>query len=323
MPYLRTLAGLGIAFGNPDLTLIMDDSGIVDMHRRTSGVDFLADCDTYYHMPFDVRWDRNGDGTFESAGSAVDFDATAVDGPAAFSIPVRATHPVGGSALNASAAVSVVNVPPAIAGFKVANSAGQRIGVDVMFAPRPDTAHSERVVHRSRPCRHPDGIGELGDSVVENQTTFSSFTQATGGQTGSLSATHRYTASGDYTLQLLVRDKDGGEDVESMTLRVLTPAEALQEVLVRLDAAIAAAPGGAMRAALREGPARAGGARSRGRWRASDARRGPPGRGRRIRPAGNRPAPERALPRCECGSPDRHAAAGIHQPDSSLTWEAA
>ena len=52
------------------------------MDRRTSGVDFLADCDAYYHSPFDVRWDRNDDGSFETAGSAIEFDATAVDGPA-------------------------------------------------------------------------------------------------------------------------------------------------------------------------------------------------------------------------------------------------
>src|SRR4029079_10925898 len=98
------------------------------------GVDFLEGCDSYYHTPFDVRWDRDNNGSFETAGASSDFDATTIDGPASFTIPVHATHPVGapvlGNDLNATASVSVRNVAPAISGFQVKNSAGQRIGVD-------------------------------------------------------------------------------------------------------------------------------------------------------------------------------------------------
>jgi hypothetical protein len=250
VPYLRTLSGSGNVYGHRDLTVIRDDTGAVAMDRLASGVDFLADCDTYYHTPFDVRWDRNNDGTFESAGSKIDFDATNVDGPAGFSIPVQATHPVGGSALNASAAVTVVNVPPAIADFRLTNSAGQRIGVDVTFAlVRTPLTVAASFTDPGRADTQTASVN-WGDGAVEREASFSSFTQATGGQIGSLAHTHRYTASGDYVLQLSVRDKDNGEDVESMTVRLLTPAEALQSALVELDAAIAAAATPAVRAAL-------------------------------------------------------------------------
>ena len=250
VPYLRTLSGTGNILGHRDLTQIRDDSGAIDMDRRASGVDFLADCDAYYHTPFDVRWDRDRDGAFESAGSAIDFDATAIDGPAAFSMAVQATHPSGGSALNANASVTVVNVAPAIADFTLTNSAGQRMGVDVTFAlVRTPLTVGASFTDPGRADTQSATVN-WGDGVVENQSAFSSFTQATGGQKGSLVQRHRYTASGDHLLTLAVRDDDGGESVETMTVRVLTPQEALQEVLTRLDAAIAAAPTATVRAAL-------------------------------------------------------------------------
>ena len=52
------------------------------------------------------------------------------------------------------------------------------------------------------------------------------------------------------TLELSVTDDDGGADVESVTVRVLTPEEALAEILKLLDAAIAGSSNGAVRAAL-------------------------------------------------------------------------
>ena len=162
VPFVRTLAGAGGVLGNPNLALIKDDSGAIDMDQRTSGVDFLAGCDTYYHTPFDVRWDGDNNGSFETAGPAFSFDATAIDGPASFSIPVHAAHPLGGSELDNTAAVSVLNVAPAIAGFTVTNSAGQRIGIDVPFALVRTPVTVERIVHGSRPGGSPDRAGELG-----------------------------------------------------------------------------------------------------------------------------------------------------------------
>ena len=250
VPFVRTLAGIGGVLGNPNLTLIMDDSGAVDMDQRTSGVDFLAGCDAYYHTPFDVRWDGDNNGSFETVGPAFSFDATAIDGPASFSIPVRAAHPLGGSALDNTAAVSVLNVAPAIAGFKVTNSAGQRIGIDVPFAlVRTPVTVSASFTDPGR-ADHQTGEVNWGDAIVENQAAFSSFSDAFNGALGSLAHTHRYALGGLYPLALSVSDDDGGTDDESTTVRVLTPEEALAEILDLLEDAIASASSPAVRATL-------------------------------------------------------------------------
>ena len=250
VPFVRTLAGGGGVLGNPNLALIMDDSGAVDMDRRTSGVDFLAGCDTYYHTPFNVRWDGDNNGSFETVGPAFSFDATAIDGPASFSIPVQAAHPLGGSALDNTAAVSVLNVAPAIAGFKVTNSAGQRIGIDVPFAlVRTPVTVSASFRDPGR-ADHQTGRVNWGDGTVENQAVFSSFTDAFNGALGSLTHTHRYALGGQYPLALSVSDDDGGTDDESTTVKVLTPEQALAEILDLLEDAISTASTPAVRAAL-------------------------------------------------------------------------
>ena len=322
VPFLRTLAGLGAVYGNSDLTLITDDSGMVAMDRRTSGVDFLADCDAYYHTPFDVRWDRNDDGSSETAGSAIEFDATAIDGPAAFSIPLQATHPVGGLPLNARAAVTVRNVAPAIAGFKITNSAGQQIGVDVMFAlvktpltvtasftdpGRADT-QTARVswgtpswrTRRSSRCSHKRPAATPAPSRTRTVTW-----QA---------ATTRWSfRSRTRTL------------VKTWSRRPCAcsrPAQALTEILQLLDAAIASAPNPAARGALVKARLELVG-RERARWRAADARCKSAGRRRRVRPAGNRPASERPIARSARRPADHHAAAGVCEPDGGVTWSAA
>lgn len=250
VPFVRTLAGIGGVLGNPNLALIMDDSGAVDMDQRTSGVDFLAGCDTYYHTPFDVRWDGDNNGSFETAGPAFSFDATAIDGPASFTIPVQAAHPLGGSALDNTAAVSVLNVAPAIAGFTVTNSAGQRIGIDVPFAlVRTPVTVSASFRDPGR-ADHQTAQVNWGDGIVENQAAFSSFSDAFDGALGTLAHTHRYALGGQYTLALSVSDDDAGTDAESTTVPVLTPEQALAEILDLLEDAIAAASTPAVRAAL-------------------------------------------------------------------------
>lgn len=249
VPFVRTLAGAGVTLGNPDLALIKDDSGVIDMDQLTSGVDFLSGCDTYYHTPFDVRWDGNNDGSFETAGPAITFDATAIDGPASFSIPVRAAHPFGGTQLDNAAAVTVRNVAPAIAGFKVTNSAGQRIGIDVPFAlVRTPVKVSASFTDPGR-ADHQTAQVNWGDGIAESETAFSSFSDAFGGATGAVAHTHRYGLGGQYALTLSISDDDGGADVESTTIRVLTPEEALAEILERFEEAMATASPAA-RAAL-------------------------------------------------------------------------
>jgi hypothetical protein len=213
-------------------------------------VDFLAGCDTYYHTPFTVRWDGDNNGSFETTGPAFSFDATAIDGPASFSIPVQAAHPLGGSALDNTAVVSVLNVAPAIAGFTVTNSAGQRIGIDVPFALVRTPVRVSATFRDPGKADHQTAQVNWGDGIVEHQAAFSSFTDAFGGALGSLAHAHRYALGGQYTVALSVSDDDGGADDESTSVRVLTPEQALAEILELLEEAIAAATNPAVRAAL-------------------------------------------------------------------------
>ena len=53
---------------------------------------------------------------------------------------------------------------------------------------------------------------------------------------------HRYQTPGTYALSATVSDDDGGSDLESTSLRVLTPEQAVAEMIAMLDAAIAVCP---------------------------------------------------------------------------------
>lgn len=250
VPLVRTLAGAGGVLGNPDLTLITDDAGTSFMDRRTSAVDFLEGCDTYYNTPLDVLWDIDGNGSFESVGATIAFDATAVDGPATFDIPVRAVHPAGGTQTDARTLVTVRNVAPSLANLRVTNSAGQQINVDVPFAlVRVPLTVTASFTDPGRPD-HQKAEVDWGDGLVEDETAFSTFTDAFNGATGALAHTHRYMLAGQHHLKLSVSDDDGGVDLESITVPVLTPAEALAHIGDLLEHAIAAATNPAVRAAL-------------------------------------------------------------------------
>jgi hypothetical protein len=250
VPLVRTLAGAGVVLGDPDLTLIADDSGTSFMDRLTSSVDFLADCDTYYNTPFDVRWDLDVNGSFETVGTSVGYNATAVDGPFTVDIPIRASHPAGGNQTDKTTTVTVQNVAPSIAGLRLTNSASQQINVDVPFALlRTPLTVRAAFTDPGRPD-HQTAQVSWGDGVVENQTAFSTFTDAFGGATGNIVHTHRYTVSGQHLLELSVSDDDSGADTEPISIRVLSPAEAVAEIAGLLEDAIANATNPALRAAL-------------------------------------------------------------------------
>jgi PKD repeat protein len=78
-----------------------------------------------------------------------------------------------------------------------------------------------------------------GDGSVEPQTAFTTFDEAFGDGTGAVSHTHRYTLPGSHTIALSVADDDGGADTESTTVRVLTPQQAIEEIIGLLDSVIA------------------------------------------------------------------------------------
>ncbi len=90
--------------------------------------------------PITYDWDLDGDGTFETPGQSVTFDASAVDGPATFTVTARATDDVGLIATD-SAVVTVLNVAPTgvlDAPATVTEFATFALSVQSVVEPSPD-----------------------------------------------------------------------------------------------------------------------------------------------------------------------------------------
>jgi hypothetical protein len=171
----------------------------------------------------------------------VSFDGSEIDGPSDVLIPVQARHRTGGAAGSATVAIHVRNVAPVSSPLRLSDSGGHEVGVEVPFVLTTlPVAISATFTDR--------GIGDhqsatlaWGDGTVDPSPVFTTFVDAFGGNFGAAAHTHRYAASGTYELVLTVTDDDGGIGATSASLRVVEPGEAVQEILVMLDAAIAAA----------------------------------------------------------------------------------
>ena len=94
-----TFAAPAVSAGGP---YTVDEGGSVAL--AASGSDAGGGSLTY-------RWDLDGDGTFETAGSTPTFSAASIDGPATRTVSVQATAPDGATAV-ASTTVTIANVAP-------------------------------------------------------------------------------------------------------------------------------------------------------------------------------------------------------------------
>lgn len=65
------------------------------------------------------------------------------------------------------------------------------------------------------------------------------FDEAFGDGTGEAIHAHRYALAGSFPVQLSVADDDGGADSRSAVVQVLTPEQAVEQILALLDALIA------------------------------------------------------------------------------------
>jgi hypothetical protein len=213
---------------------------------------FGDDCADYYDQPLLVAWDFDGNGSYEVPGDAVPFDATALDGPDTAELAVRVLQPLDGRNSRASTRISILNAPPTILSAVLRDPAGHAIGSDVPFAlvglrltldgrfrdpGRPDT-HTARVV--------------WGDGQATPHGSLEQFQDSTGGVTGTVVASHRYAESGIFEVELGVLDDDGDDDAARRMLRVLAPAEVIEEVIEALDVELAAATDPAVVEALLE-----------------------------------------------------------------------
>lgn len=96
----------------------------------------------------------------------------------------------------------------------------------------------------TRPFECPVALAVALIHVVAGRTAataFTTFVDAFGGNVGAAAHTHRYAAPGTYQVTFTVTDDDGGVGSGSANLRVVDAVGAVQEILVMVDASIAAA----------------------------------------------------------------------------------
>jgi uncharacterized protein len=147
-----------------------------------SGSDPNGDSLTY-------AWDLDGNGSFETGGQSVSFDAALLDGPSSSTVQVRATDPGGSSAVS-SATVLVTNVAPTVGASFGAGSLGCGPDNATLTVTWSDPAAAD--THSA--------VINWGDGTTQTVSTAAS----------PLVLSHTYAAAGNYTATVGVSDDDGG-----------------------------------------------------------------------------------------------------------------
>jgi hypothetical protein len=248
----KTLEGTGRVEHDPDLREIPNDRGTDDMDEKVSSVAFHPSCDQYYSAAFDLQWDLDLDGSHETTGTTVTFDARGVDGPSLVSVPVQARHPSGGAVGQATASVTVHNVAPHLTPLRLTDGGGRQVNVDVPFVLTGQPVTAGAGFTDPGVLDHQSATLAWGDGSVDLETAFTTFDEAFGDATGAVSHSHRYLLAGSYPIELSVTDDDGGLDAETSIVRVVTPEQAVEEVVGLLDTAIAGTTDGDVRKELEE-----------------------------------------------------------------------
>ena len=157
-------------------------------------------------------WDLDDDGTFETQGPAVTFSAAGRDDG---SLPVAVRVSDGHNSVTAASTVVVSNVAPTAA---VQGPVQQLLYKQQTFAVAatfsdPGTSDTHTAI-----VDWGDGTSGPAD-VIES------------GGSGSVSATHAYSAAGSYAATLRVVDDDSGMVVVTLSATVLETAEAVQNLV--------------------------------------------------------------------------------------------
>lgn len=134
-------------------------------------------------------WDLDNNGSFETSGQSVSFNAALLDGPSSYTVKVRATDPGGLSAVS-SATVNVTNVAPTVSAAFGASSVSCGPNNATLTATFSDPAAAD--THNA--------VINWGDGHTQTVST----------ATSPLVLSHTYAAAGNYTASVGVSDDDGG-----------------------------------------------------------------------------------------------------------------
>lgn len=252
------LAGSGSVGVEPDLGgLGFEDTleGVTFFHVDEEGRR-VHDCEGYYSKPIGLGWDLDGNGSFETGGTSVTFDASAIDGPTTATVFARGTHPTDTTPLGIGASlavpVTVRNVAPRLETVSVTDALGNTVAsgggataiaglsllLDVTFTD-PGRADTQTAVV------------DWGDGALD--TTFTTFSDARGGVLGRLNDARAFATPGTYDIVATVRDDDGGGTAsDAVRVQVVSPAQAIEDLADELTARIASAPNPTAAAALRD-----------------------------------------------------------------------
>ena len=236
-PQTKTLEGTGRRELAPSLHDVKPDSGDGEMFQQVGSVEFFPGCSEYYSAPTTLRWDLNFDGILETVGENVTLSAEAIDGPALLELTVQAQHTVDGSTSTTTIPVTVQNVAPAIESWTLLTASGRRIGVDVPFviqnAPVVGLAY---FIDAGRLDTQTASVA-WGDGLISR--SFTTFTDAHGGEVGRLLAQYRYSAPGVYDVRVTVTDDDNGAGQATAGVTIVSPGRAMTTVVAMLDTLIA------------------------------------------------------------------------------------
>jgi hypothetical protein len=250
-PAAKTLPGTGAIARDPDLRQVQSDAGTTHMDQKVDEIGFdTVGCGQYYSGAFVLRWDLDVDGSFESTGSPVNFTAAAFDGPSVVTVPARAEDRASGPAGHNAAKVTVRNVAPQLTAFRISDSAGHVVNENVPFVLTNLPVTLIAAFGDTGVLDHQSATIAWGNGTVDAETAFTLFDEAFGDAAGAVAHTRAYASPGSYPLALTVRDDDGGEDTASAVVRVLTPEQAVAEIIGLIDQAIASATSAAVRKSL-------------------------------------------------------------------------
>jgi hypothetical protein len=221
--HTKSLLGNGLVNTAADLKDVQNNRNDGDMDDELTSMQFFSNCDTYYDTStnYELSWDLDQDGFFETFGETPLYSAAGLDGPDVIMLPIRATHLPDTLPGTSAAQVNVINVAPVIESLSITDFAGRELGVDVLTAPTYLRIWAEGLFTDAGTPDTQTATLDWGDGTMEPSTTFDQFNDANGGITGRVRHSHIYTSAGIYNVVLTVVDDDGGQTQSTRQIEIV------------------------------------------------------------------------------------------------------